>query len=68
MPSVEVWAVPRVVKIRPDDRVQARNLVLDKSSETISIAGAKNEHVPFQIVITVPPPPDHYPPPLPVSS
>src|ERR1035438_1144968 len=59
-PSVEVWAVPSAVKVRPDDRVQARNLVWDKSTKTISIAGAKNEHVPFQIVITVPPPPDRY--------
>jgi hypothetical protein len=33
-------------------------LVWDKSTKTISVAGAKNEHVPFQIVITVPPPPD----------
>jgi hypothetical protein len=61
-PSVEVWAVPSAVKVRPDDRVQARNLVWDKSTKTISIAGAKNEHIPFQIVITVPPPPDRYHP------
>ncbi len=61
-PSAEVWAVPSAVKVRPDDRVQARNLVWDKSTKTISIAGAKNEHVPFQIVITVPPPPDRYHP------
>jgi hypothetical protein len=62
-PSVEVWAVPSVVKVRPDDRVQARNLVWDRSAKTISIAGAKNQHVPFQIVITVPPPPDRNHPP-----
>ena len=61
-PSVEVWAVPSAVKVRPDDRVQARNLVWDKSTKTISIAGAKNKHVPFQIVITVPPPPNSYHP------
>jgi hypothetical protein len=62
-PRVEVWAVPSVAKVRPDDRVQAHNLVWDKSARTISIAGAKNEHVPFQIVITVPPPPDRNHPP-----
>ena len=61
-PSAEVWAVPSAIKVRPDDRVQARNLVWDKSTKTISIAGAKNEHVPFQIVITVPPPPDRHHP------
>jgi len=61
-PSVEVWAVPSVAKVRPDDRVQGHNLVWDKSTKTISIAGAKNEHVPFQIVITVSPPSDsHHP-------
>ena len=61
-PSVEVWAVPSVAKVRPDDRVRGHNLVWDKSTKTISIAGAKNEHVPFQIVITVSPPPDiHHP-------
>jgi hypothetical protein len=61
-PSAEVWAVPSAVKIRPDDHVQAHNLVWEKSTKTISIAGAKNEHVPFQVVITVPPPPNRYHP------
>ena len=42
--------------------MQARNRVLDKNSKTIAIAGTKNAHVPFQIVLTFPPPPDHYPP------
>ena len=62
-PPVEVWAVPSVAKVRPDDPLQAHNLVWDKSTQTISIAGAKNEHVPFQIVITVPPPPTAITPP-----
>ncbi len=57
-PAAEVWAAPSTVKIRPDDGVQARNLVWERSTRTISIAGAKNEHVPFQIVITIPPPAD----------
>jgi Glycoside hydrolase 123, catalytic domain/Glycoside hydrolase 123 N-terminal domain len=57
-PPAEVWAVPSVYKVRPDERVQASNLVWDKSSKTISVAGAKNEHVPFQVVISTPPPPN----------
>jgi hypothetical protein len=57
-PTVDVWAVPSVAKVRPDDPLQAHNLVWDQSTKTITIAGAKNQHVPFQVVISVPPPPD----------
>ena len=55
-PGVEVWAAPSAAKIRPDDRVEARNLVWDQRTRTVSVAGARNEHIPFQLVITVPPP------------
>jgi beta-lactamase class A len=54
-PPAEVWAVPSVYKVRPDAPAQARNLVWDKASKTITVAGAKNEHVPFQVVVSVPP-------------
>lgn len=54
-PPVEVWAVPSVYKVRPDEPAQARNLVWEKASKTISVAGAKNQHIPFQVVISVPP-------------
>jgi hypothetical protein len=53
-PLVEVWAVPSVYKVRPNEPAQASNLVWDKTSKTISIAGAKNEHIPFQVVLSVP--------------
>jgi hypothetical protein len=53
-PPVEVWAVPSVYKVRPNEPAQADNLVWDKTSKTISIAGAKNEHIPFQVVLSVP--------------
>jgi hypothetical protein len=58
--EVEVWAVPSVYKVRPDQRSQASNLVWDKTTKTISIAGAKNEHVPFQVVVSTQPPPTRY--------
>ena len=61
--AVEVWAAPAVVKVRPEARVQDSNLVWDGRSKTIRLAGAKNEHVPFQIVISVPPPPSRQEPP-----
>jgi hypothetical protein len=54
--ALEVWAAPSLHKVRPDDRPQASNLVWDRQSKTVSIAGAKNEHIPFQVVITAPPP------------
>jgi len=52
---VEVWAVPSVYKVRPNEPAQAANLVWNSGSKTVSIAGAKNEHIPFQLVISVPP-------------
>lgn len=59
-PPVEVWAVPSVQKVRPEDRVKTRNLVWSAASKTVSIAGARNEHIPFQIVVSTPPPPTRY--------
>jgi hypothetical protein len=60
--DVQVWAVPGVHKIRPDDRPQASNLVWDAKTKTISVSGAKNEHIPFQVVVSTPPPPTRYDP------
>ena len=60
--SVEVWAVPSVYKVRPDEPAQNRNLVWDKSTKTVSLAGAKNQHVSFQMVISVPKPTDEHHP------
>ncbi len=53
----EVWAVPSVTKVRPNDPAQSKNLVWEGQSKTISVEGAKNEHVPFQVVLSVPPAP-----------
>jgi hypothetical protein len=51
-----VWAAPAEQKIRPKDRVENNNLVWSKKVKKINVAGAGNEHVPFQVVITVPVP------------
>ncbi len=58
--NVQVWAVPNVQKVRPDDKVEKSNLVWSAETKTISVAGAKNEHVPFQVVITTAPPATRY--------
>jgi len=55
--DVEVWAVPSIYKVRP---AQATNAVWDAASRTVTVAGAKNEHVPFQVVISTPPPPNRH--------
>jgi Domain of unknown function (DUF4091) len=54
--DLDVWAVPSIHKVRPDDPAQSRNAVWDGASRTISVAGARNEHVPFQVVISAQPP------------
>jgi len=60
--EVQVWAVSSLHKVRPEDRVQSSNAVWDRKTKTISVAGAKNEHIPFQVIITTPPPPSRYEP------
>ena len=55
--DIKIWAVPSVLKVRSNDPVQSKNLVWEEQSRTISVAGAKNQHIPFQLVISVPPPP-----------
>ncbi len=60
--AVQVWAAPELVKIRPTDPVQQRNLVWLAADRTVRIAGAADEHVPFQLLITVPPRPNRYTP------
>lgn len=60
--EVQIWAVSSLHKVRPDDRVQNSNAVWDRKTKTVSVAGARNEHVPFQVVITTAPPPSRYEP------
>ncbi len=52
--KVIVWAVPAEQKVRPDDRIENNNVIWSKQENKISVAGAGNEHVPFQVVITTP--------------
>ena len=58
--AVQVWAVPNTQKVRGDDRIETKNLVWASTTKTITVAGARNEHVPFQVVISTPPPPTRY--------
>ena len=55
--DVKVWAVPGEQKVRPKDQVEKSNLVWSGENKKITVAGAGNEHVPFQVVITAPVPP-----------
>ncbi len=54
--EIQFWAVPDLQKVLPDDRVESENLVWSSSDRTVRLAGAAGEHVPFQVVVTVPPP------------
>ncbi len=54
--DIKVWAVPAEQKVRPADKPETSNIVWAGDKKTVSVAGAANEHVPFQIVITVPVP------------
>ena len=50
--NVKVWAVPAEQKVRPDDAVESNNLVWSDNEKKIAVAGAGNEHIPFQVVIS----------------
>lgn len=52
--DIRVWAVPAEQKVRPKDKVETTNLIWTGDKKLISVAGAGNEHVPFQVVITAP--------------
>jgi hypothetical protein len=54
--NVQVWAVPAEQKVRPKDKPETSNLVWSSEKKQITVAGAGNEHVPFQVVITAPVP------------
>ncbi|HUV13640.1 MAG TPA: DUF4091 domain-containing protein [Acidobacteriota bacterium] len=58
--KVKVWAVPSIQKVRPEAPVEAANLVWDARAKTVKVAGARNEHVPFQLVISTEPPANRY--------
>ena len=57
---VSVWAVPAIQKVKPEDRIEGSNLIWSAKSKSVTLSGAKNEHVPFQLVITTAPPPTRY--------
>jgi hypothetical protein len=55
--NVQVWAVPAEQKVRPKDKPETSNLVWSSEKKQITVAGAGNEHVPFQVVVTTDVPP-----------
>jgi hypothetical protein len=57
--KVTVWAAPAEQKVRPDDRVENSNLIWSAQEKKITVAGAGNEHVPFQVILTTPIPPGY---------
>jgi len=59
----EVWAVPSIQKVRHQDPIEASNLVWNGKEKLVSLAGARGEHVPFQLIISLEPPPNQYIPP-----
>lgn len=61
--ELSVWAVPAEQKVRPDDRVESKNLIWSEKTRKVTVAGAGNEHVPFQIVVTSPVGPGRRPKP-----
>ncbi len=54
--DVKVWVVPAEQKVRPADKIETSNLVWSGEKNMITVSGAGNEHVPFQVVITAPVP------------
>ncbi len=54
--AIQVWAVPAIHKVRPNDPAQSTNLVWSEKTKTVTLQGARNEHVPFQVVISAPSP------------
>lgn len=58
--GARVWAVPSIQKVRPNDPIEDSNLVWSGDDKIVRLAGARGEHVPFQLVISVPPPPNRY--------
>lgn len=59
--EVTVWVAPDMQKIRPDDEAETNNIVWSGEEGRVSVAGAGNEHVPFQVVITAPVPEGYEP-------
>lgn len=54
--QVEFWATSELFKIRPEGWLRVPALIWDAQTATVRIAGARNEYVPFQVIVSVPPP------------
>lgn len=49
--KIALWAIDDSIKVKPDDPIQEQNYVWDGATKTVSIYGAKNEYVAFQLII-----------------
>ncbi len=47
-----IWVAPAEQKIRPDAQIEKNNLIWSDETNTISVSGASNENVPFQIIVS----------------
>jgi hypothetical protein len=54
--DIKVWAVPAEQKVRPKDKIETSNIIWSGEKKQITVSGAGNEHVPFQVVISAPVP------------
>lgn len=61
--DITVWAVEAEHKVRPGDRIRTETLVWSRDENQVRVAGAGNEHVAFQVVITTPVPEGYRPAP-----
>lgn len=59
--QVIFWAAPAEQKVRPGDDPENNNLIWSKEEKKVKVAGAANEHVPFQVIVTTPIPPGYRP-------
>lgn len=50
--DISIWAAPAEQKIRIDAQIEKNNLIWSKETNSISVSGAGNENVPFQIILS----------------
>ncbi len=49
--KIGVWAIDDSVKVKPAELVQEQNYIWNSTTKTVTIYGARNEYVAFQVVL-----------------
>ena len=49
--KMTLWAIDDSIKVKPEDSIQEQNYVWNGATKTVSIHGAKNEYIAFQLMI-----------------